>query len=331
MFFDLIHADVLDGLAMLDDESVHCIVTSPPYWQMANYGFEGQIGLEDTSEEYLLNLSLVFREAKRVLRSDGLMFINIGDTYYGSGGSGGDYNSGGLRESHLGYRQPRKKHDYLKPGNLTGIPWRLAIELQKIGWILRADCIWDKTQPYPESVLTRPRKGHEYVFMFSKSSSSKYYYDPTSVCEEGGKHLNTVWRGPSSKGKKGHPAPMPEHIVSNSVLASTSGGGVCSECGTPYQRKGVRWFHLEGHTQKWISGCDCSNSYPVAPIVLDLFCGACTVGIFALSRCRSFIGIDANKSYLDDSEGNLKHICRSMVALDNLSRLKIALEMEIDG
>jgi len=294
---DVICEDSLSALSKMESESIHCVVTSPPYWHLANYGFKTQIGIEDTPEEYIDRLADVFDEVKRVLRKDGLLFLNIGDTYYGSGGSGGDFKEGGLRETHKPYRQPRKRHAYLKPGDLVGVPWKLAMELQKRGWYLRADCIWNKTQPYPESVLSRPRKGHEYVFMLSKSSSSRYFYDATAVSEDG-KNMTTNWVGPSSKKRgKTHPAPMPEHIVLKSILAGTSNGGVCCTCGTPYRRMGPRWFHLQTHVQKWMPDCKCEKNIPIAATVLDPFCGTSTVGLCAIENLRSYIGIDANEDY----------------------------------
>lgn len=306
----LIHGDSLDRLQELDDESVQCIVTSPPYWHLANYGFEEQIGVEDTPEEYVSRLADVFDQAKRVLRKDGLMFLNIGDTYYGSGGSGGDFQKGGLRETHRPYRQPRKRHEYLKPGDLVGIPWMIAMELQRRGWYLRADCIWNKSQPFPESVLSRPRKAHEYVFMFSKSSSSKYFFDSTAV-RMNDKHITTNWAGPSSKKRhKSHPAPMPEHIVRLAILAGTPNGGSCHACGKPYERMGPRWFHLESHVQKWKKSCKCEESIPVAPVVLDPFCGTSTVGLIGMEYNCSFIGIDGNEDYIKESENDIGVIRR---------------------
>lgn len=313
----LLHGDSLETLTQMDDESVHCVVTSPPYWFLANYGFENQIGVEQTPEEYILRLADVFDEVKRVLRKDGLMFLNIGDTYYGSGGSGGDFNKGGLRETHKPYRQPRRKHQYLKMGDLVGVPWKLAIELQKRGWYLRSDCIWNKTRPYPESVLSRPRKGHEYVFMFSKSSSSKYFYDATAIMQNE-KHVTTNWTGPSSqKRRMSHPAPMPEHVVRRSILASTPNGGVCDKCEKPYERMGPRWYHLESHVQKWKQGCKCSESVSVPPTVLDPFCGTSTVGLIALEYNCSYIGIDGNADYIEDSKTDIevkrwKHLPQSI-------------------
>lgn len=298
---ELLQGDSLEMLASLEDESVQCVVTSPPYWFLANYGFEGQIGIEETPELYVQRLADVFDEVKRVLRPDGLLFLNIGDTYFGSGGSGGDFSKGGLRETHRPYRQPRRKHEYLKMGDLVGIPWKLALELQRRGWYLRSDCIWNKTQPYPESVLTRPRKAHEYVFMLSKSSSSKYFYDATAILESE-KHKTTNWTGPSSKRRRlSHPAPMPEHIVRTSILAGTPNGGSCSSCGKPYQRMGPRWYHLEKHVQKWQPACKCTDAVSVPPVVMDPFCGTSTVGLVALEYGCSYIGIDASKQFIEES------------------------------
>jgi DNA modification methylase len=329
MLAEVICDDSLSALKKMDDESVHCVVTSPPYWHLANYGFEGQIGVEDTPEEYVDRLAEVFDEVKRVLRKDGLLFLNIGDTYYGSGGSGGDFQKGGLRETHKPYRQPRRRHAYLKPGDLVGVPWKLAMELQRRGWYLRADCIWNKTQPYPESVLSRPRKGHEYVFMLSKSSSSRYFYDATAIAQQG-KNVTTNWIGPSSKKRgKTHPAPMPEHIVVKSILAGTSNGGVCVTCKKPYQRMGPRWFHLQKHVQKWKADCKCENNTPIAATVLDPFCGTSTVGLIAIENLRSYVGIDGNADYCNMSRFDIGVKRRKHLPQDITRGIMVCLGMEI--
>ena len=174
----------------LADESVQCCVTSPPYWGLRDYGVEGQLGLEPTPEEYVANLVAVFREVKRVLRSDGVVFLNLGDSYYsnpGNGRGGGSTLEGG--NPHLS-GAPRViscgtsgtfLNIHLKPKDLVGIPWRVAFALQADGWWLRSDIIWHKPNPMPESVRDRPTKSHEYVFLLTKSQ--RYYYDNEAVRE----------------------------------------------------------------------------------------------------------------------------------------------------
>jgi DNA modification methylase len=152
-------------------------VTSPPYWGLRDYGVEGQIGLEPTPEAYVERLVEVFREVRRVLRDDGTLWLNLGDSYNGSGGAGGDYASGGLKAGQPKY--PGRRISALKPKDLVGIPWRVAFALQEDGWYLRSDVIWSKSNPMPESVTDRPTRSHEYVFLLSKQS--RYFYDADAV------------------------------------------------------------------------------------------------------------------------------------------------------
>jgi DNA modification methylase len=194
----LLHqGDVLVRLRELPDESVHCVVTSPPYWGLRDYGVEGQLGLEATPEEYVQKLADIFRELRSVLRRDGTLWLNIGDTYFGSWGNYGGQNRGQgsqrpiVRGSSVpnpaydgleGYRPPSTvAHPVLKPKDLVGIPWRLATALQADGWWLRSDVIWAKPNPMPESVTDRPTKSHEYLFLLAQSD--RYFYDAEAIKE----------------------------------------------------------------------------------------------------------------------------------------------------
>jgi DNA modification methylase len=189
----IIQGDCLEGLRTLPDASVHCCVTSPPYWGLRDYGHDGQIGLESTPEAYVARMVEVFREVRRVLRDDGTLWLNLGDSY-AAGGTGrrdtaGEYadrraeafgsgrgNGNGAKD----YAQ-RLVPDGLKPKDLVGIPWRVAFALQADGWWLRQDIIWHKPNPMPESVRDRCTKAHEYVFMLTKSQ--RYFYDAEAVSE----------------------------------------------------------------------------------------------------------------------------------------------------
>lgn len=150
----LYHGDCLSVLRELPSESVNCCVTSPPYWCLRDYGVSGQIGLEPTPEAYVAKMVEVFREVRRVLRDDGTLWLNVGDSY-----------AADARD--------------LKPKDLVGIPWMLAFALRSDGWYLRSDVIWAKPNGMPESVKDRPVRSHEYVFLLSKSE--RYYYDYESV------------------------------------------------------------------------------------------------------------------------------------------------------
>ena len=172
--------DCVEVMRIFPDRSVQTCVTSPPYWGLRDYGIKGQIGLEETPDGYVERLVAVFREVKRVLRDDGTLWLNLGDSYTGSAISGGaNQNAGGPAVRVTGV--PANVGIGLKPKDLVGIPWRVAFALQADGWYLRSDIIWAKPNPMPESVTDRPTKAHEYVFLLSKSA--RYFYDVDAIAE----------------------------------------------------------------------------------------------------------------------------------------------------
>ena len=176
----LLVGDNRKTLATLPDGVAQACVTSPPYWGLRDYGHDDQIGLESTPEEYVAQLVAVFREVRRVLADDGTLWLNLGDSYNGSSGTGGktakqqsnaeSFHAAGARWA-----------DGLKPKDLVGIPWRVAFALQADGWYLRSDIIWAKPNPMPESVKDRPTSAHEHVFLLAKSE--RYYYDADAIRE----------------------------------------------------------------------------------------------------------------------------------------------------
>ena len=184
MTVTILQGDALDVLRTLDDDSVQCVVTSPPYWGLRDYGVDGQLGLEPTPEEYVARLVAVFAEVKRVLRDDGVLWLNLGDSYAGSNCGSNDYRETtglGAKPTDRYKGQRPGTPVGLKPKDLVGIPWRVALALQADGWWLRSDIIWHKPNPMPESVTDRCTKAHEYVFMLSKSA--RYFYDAEAVKE----------------------------------------------------------------------------------------------------------------------------------------------------
>jgi len=226
--------DVRERLKSLEPETIQTCCTSPPYWNLRNYGIEGQIGLEATPEEYVQTMVEVFREVWRVLRKDGCLWINLGDSFAGSGGAHTkDHANPGLSRSaerdgvpHYradGGRGPAKRGGGLKAKDLVGIPWRVAFALQDDGWWLRRDIIWHKSNPMPESVTDRPTSSHEYVFLLSKSA--RYFYDAEAVKE--GCSENTHTRGPEF-----HELPKVQEadsgIKNNSSFAAATWGPVTS-------------------------------------------------------------------------------------------------------
>ena len=178
---EVLEGDVREVLKTLDDESVQCVVTSPPYWGLRDYGVDDQLGLEPTPEEYVENMVSVFQEVKRVLRKDGTVWLNLGDSY-SSGGRETTTNQTLRGGKDYGVTRP-KPNKSIKPKDLIGIPWRVAFALQEDGWYLRSDIIWNKPNPMPESVTDRPTKSHEYIFLLTKSA--KYYYDHEAIKEKG--------------------------------------------------------------------------------------------------------------------------------------------------
>ena len=182
----IVTGDALTVLRSMPSESVHCVVTSPPYWGLRDYGVEGQLGLERTPAEYVDKVAAIFKEVHRVLRSDGTLWLNLGDCYATGAGNVGDRQGGGKQGEKWGTRGPmtqpnRMPIDGLKTKDMVGIPWRVAFRLQDDGWYLRSDCIWSKTNPMPSSVRDRPSTSHEYIFLLSKSE--KYFYDAEAVKE----------------------------------------------------------------------------------------------------------------------------------------------------
>lgn len=187
--------DSREVLKSMSDQSVNCIVTSPPYYGLRDYGMDAQIGLEATPEEYVSEMVSLFREARRVLKDDGVFWLNIGDSYAGSGKGGNPpdsehqkqkTNKGSLigdtaREAAV-TNITRKTFEGIKAKDLIGIPWMLAFALRSDGWYLRQDIIWSKPNPMPESVRDRCTKAHEYVFMLTKSA--RYLYDAEAISEE---------------------------------------------------------------------------------------------------------------------------------------------------
>ena len=174
--------DVRRRLAEIPDGTIHCCITSPPYWGLRNYGQDGQIGLEVSPAGYVTEMVDVFREVKRVLRDDGVLWLNLGDTYVGTG-SKGDCKDPKYAEGRNGQTVAiNNKVQGLKSKDLVGIPWRVAFALQDDGWYLRQDVIWHKPNPMPESVTDRCTKSHEYLFMLTKSPH--YYFDNRAIQEE---------------------------------------------------------------------------------------------------------------------------------------------------
>lgn len=268
---------------------------------------DAQIGLEDTPEQYVERLVEVFREVRRVLKDDGTVFLNLGDSYNGSGGAGGDYSKGGLKEGQPKY--PGRKIDGLKPKDLIGIPWMVAFALRADGWYLRQDLIWAKPNPMPESVADRCTKAHEYIFLLSKSA--KYYYDADAIAERSSHELWPKMGGSTHAARRaiisgGDTKPMTPTITRN----KRSVWVVASEP-TPDA-------HFATYPTKLIEPCILAGSRP-GDIVLDPFNGSGTTGYVALKHGRKYIGIDLNEEYLNLANRRLLQVSSQRTIFDEIA------------
>jgi DNA modification methylase len=222
-----------EALSFVRGESVDCVVTSPPYFWLRDYGVGDQIGLEDSVDAYVVNLTDVMSEAYRVLKKDGVLFLNIGDTYYsGKGESQGIDQKSSKRR--FGLRAVDKSGGLgigLKKKSIIGIPWRVAMKMCQQNWILRAPIIWHRDKCLPESVKDRPRRGYEYIFMFVKAR--KYYFDREALPQNGGSE--DVWRIPA-RPKNGSidTAPFPDELVKQCLSVGCKEGGLVLDpfCGS---------------------------------------------------------------------------------------------------
>lgn len=215
----IIEGDALSVLRRLLSGSVQCVVTSPPYWGLRDYNDPHQIGLEDTLPQYINRLVEIFAEAKRVLRDDGVLWLNVGDAF---------------TSGNRGWRAPDKKNraramsvrpntpEGLKSKDLIGIPWRLALALQDDGWYLRTDIIWSKPNAMPESVRDRPNRSHEYLFMLTKNE--RYFYDREAVIEPNGRNLRSVWSINTKPYSEAHFATFPSKLIEPCIRSSSRPG-----------------------------------------------------------------------------------------------------------
>lgn len=285
------------GLATLPDDSVQCCVTSPPYWGLRDYGVDGQLGLEATPAEFVERMVAVFAEVRRVLRPDGVLWLNIGDSY--AGAANGSQGTNGVMATRSVSIEGRnqvmaKRGGVLKPKDLVGIPWRLAFALQADGWWLRSECIWHKPNPMPESITDRPTKSHEQVFLLTKAE--RYAYDADAVAE------SSLRAGDPNKGDR--------HVGDGYVSGGWLAGGVVPD------RRNLRtvWTiatqpyggaHFATFPEALAERCILSGSAP-GTTVLDPFTGSGTTGAVALAHGRSFIGCELNPEYVNLARKRIK-------------------------
>jgi len=313
---EIFEGHCLDVLKGMQDKSVDSVVTSPPYWGLRDYGVNGQIGLEESVDEYINALVAVFREVRRVLKDEGTLWVNLGDTYAGSNGgrnSDGKANVGGNSIQSIGQATGivarAKTVQGLKPKDLVGLPWRLAFALQQDGWYLRQDIIWNKTNPMPESVRDRPTRAHEYIFLLSKSPV--YFYDHEAIKEA------AIYGTQDVRGSVGAMGPQ------QSVRRSAARGSFSGKRGDDSFRaikekrnkrsvwtvaiKPIKDAHFATFPELLIQPCIIAGC-PKGGVVLDPFFGSGTTGVVALKHERNYIGIELNPRYIDIAKRRLSDI-----------------------
>jgi DNA modification methylase len=281
----------------LQDACVQCCVTSPPYWGLRDYGITGQLGLESTPDAYVAQLVAVFREVRRVLKDDGTVWLNLGDSYAGGGNYRGVNSENTLTAKQSSNRGARgisqvlgaagKTWEGMKPKDLVGIPWRVAFALQADGWYLRSDIIWHKPNPMPESVTDRPTKAHEYLFLLTKAE--RYYYDAEAIAEAstgqdagngfkrperlsydgrgdetpwmanplGTRNRRSVWTVNTQPYAGAHFATMPEALVTPCILAGSRGGDLVLD---PFSGSGTV-LEVANRLGRRSVGCDINPVY----------------------------------------------------------------------
>ncbi len=312
----ILEGDVLARLADLPDASVHCCVTSPPYFGLRDYGVAGQIGLEPTLAEYVEKMVAVFREVRRVLRDDGTLWLNIGDVYAANRGyqvPDGKWvdvgNSRGMKAAAIG----------LKVKDLMGVPWRVAFALQADGWYLRSEIIWHKRSRMPESVTDRPTKAHEHIFLLAKSE--RYYYDSEAASEPvsdstvarvmqeswdeqagservpfktNGPMKAVVKRSGNKQRKDATDRGCPESGVAGNIPwegSTRNWRDVWSLGPEPFKEAHFATFPTEIPRRAIVAGC------PAGGTVLDPFGGSGTTGLVADRLQRDAILIELNPAY----------------------------------
>ncbi len=308
--------DVRETLRTLEPESVNTVCTSPPYWGLRSYLDADdenkvlEIGMESTPDEFVADLVDVFREVKRVLRKDGSVWINLGDSYARVGGAVKDFGTSSvLKGVTLHDRRPQSTApEGLKPKDLVGIPWRVAFALQADGWYLRQDIIWSKPSCMPESVTDRCTKAHEYVFLLAHpDSGGKYYYDAAAVAEPLSEATTSDGRYQRSGSEE-----TPYGATGSGKAAGLGRGPRTNGSGTRNKRS--VWTvnpkpYAGSHFAVWppelvrpmiLAGC------PVGGTVLDPFSGSGTTGMVALQEGRNYIGTDLNSEYLPLAEARVR-------------------------
>jgi len=300
--------DCIEVLKGLPDASVQCVITSPPYYGLRDYGNEDQIGLEKTPEEYIAKMVEVFREVKRVLRDDGTVWLNIGDSYWSDSlarstaieSMWGKRPASDLTEgrenipTHNKRGGLGKRPDGIKPKDLMGIPWMLAFALRADGWYLRQDIIWHKPNPMPEAVYDRCTKAHEYLFLLTKAQ--RYHYDAEAIKEPSvSQKVGKTWAERKAAGE------ATRHGLAGA--AACGAGGFAT--GETRNRRSVwsittkpfKGAHFAVMPEELVEPCVLAGSRE-GDTILDPFTGSGTVAVVAERYGRSFVGAELNPEYV---------------------------------
>jgi DNA modification methylase len=326
----VLQGDCREILATLPDCSVDCCVTSPPYWGLRDYGCAGQIGLEPTPELYVWHTVLIFREVRRVLREDGTLWLNLGDSYANDGKRGGSTGGKHVAALHGATNCGRRKErgqTGLKPKDLVGIPWRVAFALQADGWYLRQDIIWSKPNPMPESVRDRCTKSHEYIFLLAKSA--RYYYDAEAIADPVADPTRKNYsRGADSKvdddcktfmRTRSGLKKQKTHAVDCAIALNARHACSCGANGFTSRNKRSVWTvatqpykaaHFATFPPKLIAPCIRAGCR-AGGVVLDPFGGSGTTGEVAASEGRRAILIELNPAYVKLAENRGGLFCTS--------------------
>lgn len=313
----ILKGDCREILRSLPDESVHCVVTSPPYWGLRDYGVAGQLGMEATYTEHVETMADLFDEVRRVLRKDGTLWLNYGDSYASSvnGRSAADTKAAGNDDRTFRDKPFSTVQGILKPKDMCGIPWRVAFALQERGWYLRQDIIWAKPNPMPESVADRCTKAHEYVFMLTKSA--RYHYDADAIAEDAiysglanqdasgfkdprsfnGKHKDGYRTSDKQRGHGRRHAGFNDRWDQMERAEQCSGKrnkrSVWNVATKPFSEAHFATFPPELIEPCILAGC------PKGGTVLDPFGGAGTTGLVADRLGRNALLIELNPAYAE--------------------------------
>jgi DNA modification methylase len=310
-------------MSEIPDGSVQCVVTSPPYWGLRDYGHDGQIGLEQTPQEYVAEMVAVFREVWRVLADDGVLWLNLGDSYKPAGngstkkglneryfGKSFSNDKQGAEENHLD--RSRFSAHGVKHKDLVGIPWRVAFALQDDGWYLRQDIIWHKPNPMPESVTDRCTKSHEYVFLLTKNA--KYYFDDKAIAEPAKTKPGATWQERKAAGATAGNVIL-GHPTRNGTQRVVHGKGVTSNLTRQDGKRNKRsvWTiptrpfkgaHFAVMPEALVEPCILAGSRP-GDTIFDPFTGSGTVAVVALNHGRNYIGTELNPQYANIAQNRI--------------------------